>query len=70
MEGATASGSSSAAFLGLTSTGEGKCGTQAAKEGGRRSERGCLTAVTAADALFLSYNDPDPGNPVPAFAAP
>lgn len=53
-----------------TGKGKGKHDTQAAKGGGRRSGRGCSTAVAAADAPFVSYNDPDPGNPLPAFASP
>jgi len=53
-----------------TCKGKGKRGTQAAKGGGRRSGRGCSTAAAAVDAPFLSYNDPDPGNPLLAFAIP
>ena len=54
-----------------TGKGKGKRSTQAAKGGGRHSGRGCSTAAAAVDAPpFLSYNDPDPGNPLPAFAAP
>lgn len=53
-----------------TGKGKGKRGTQVAKGGGPHSGRGCSTAAAAADAPFLSYNDPDPGNPIPSFAAP
>ena len=53
-----------------TGKGKGKRGTQAPKGGGRRTERVCSTAAAAADASFLCYNDPDPSNPLPTFAAP
>ena len=50
--------------------GKGKRSSQAAKGGGHRSGGGSSIAAAVADAPSLSSNDPDPGNPLPAFVAP
>ena len=50
--------------------GKGKRGTQAANGGDHGSGGGSSTTAATADTQFLSYNDPDPVNPLPAFAAP